>query len=291
MSLLIGEADQRYVTILRAPYPGYRVQIPNPQARQRPITKNFCGHKMPRDFYLAKAIAWRDTTYTQLYGALVPKIIFHKWPNNSSTGIPGVRRAAKVIKKTLKSGEVRCYHVPCVIVQVQSVEGLDDGPRRRVQSKVFSINKFGEAEALDRAIAWRNAVQAHVHEVNAFWDLSLDAPNGPGQALLETRPNQCNAEETCPDAASRPMPRSDSQSDAGTVNYDPAGMLDHVLRHLSLKSDRALARVLGMQPATLSRVRNQKIPVGAAMLLRLHDISALSIVHLKRLLAGHRLET
>ena len=255
------------------------------------MIKNFCGQKRPLDFYLAKAIAWRDATYTHLYGAVVPKIFFHKRQNNSNTGIPGVRRAIKVNKKTLKSGEVRVYCVPCVVVQVQSTQELEEGPRRRVQSKVFSINKFGEAGALDRAIAWRNAVQAHVHEANAIWDLSIDGPEGPAQTSLETTIDQCNAKETCPGTARRLMPGSVSESTTRTVNYDPAGMLDHVLRHLSLKSDCALAHALGMHPATVSRMRNKKVPVGAAILLRLHDISALSIANLKRLLAGHRLET
>jgi hypothetical protein len=66
--------------------------------------------------------------------------------------------------------------------------------------------------------------------------------------------------------------------------YDPNNLLDALTAHLSLKNDAALARALGVAPPVISKVRHRRLPVGASMLINMHEESKLSIRDLKKLL-------
>ena len=63
--------------------------------------------------------------------------------------------------------------------------------------------------------------------------------------------------------------------------YNPGLMLNAVLDRLSLKNDAALCRRLKIAPPVISKVRNYRLPVGAALLIRLHEISGLTIQDLR----------
>lgn len=72
------------------------------------------------------------------------------------------------------------------------------------------------------------------------------------------------------------------------VQYDPNHLLDLLLGKLQLKNDAALARVLEVAPPQISKVRHGKLPVGASLLIRMHEVSEISIRDLRDLMGDRR---
>jgi hypothetical protein len=72
------------------------------------------------------------------------------------------------------------------------------------------------------------------------------------------------------------------------LNYDPERLLDHLIGKLRLKNDAALSRALEVAPPVISKIRTGKLPVGASMLIRMHEVSELSIRDLRFLLGDRR---
>lgn len=65
---------------------------------------------------------------------------------------------------------------------------------------------------------------------------------------------------------------------------DPVNLLDSLIEKLNLKNDAALCRALEVAPPVISKIRNRRLPVGASILIRMHEVSNLSIRELKELL-------
>lgn len=59
--------------------------------------------------------------------------------------------------------------------------------------------------------------------------------------------------------------------------YDPNRLLDAVLSKLHLKNDAAMARALGVTPPVLSKVRHRRLPVGAGLILQIHETAMFSV--------------
>lgn len=72
------------------------------------------------------------------------------------------------------------------------------------------------------------------------------------------------------------------------LNYDPHNLLDALIEKLNLKNDAALSRALEVKPPVISKIRNRRLPVGASMLIRMHEVSALSIKDLRELMGDRR---
>lgn len=72
------------------------------------------------------------------------------------------------------------------------------------------------------------------------------------------------------------------------VHYDPNKLFDTLIKQLGLKNDAALARLLEVSPPVISKVRHRNLPVGATLLIRMHEISELSIKDLRSLMGDHR---
>jgi plasmid maintenance system antidote protein VapI len=70
--------------------------------------------------------------------------------------------------------------------------------------------------------------------------------------------------------------------------YDPNHLLDVMLDKLKLKNDAALSRMLEVAPPVISKIRHRRLPVGASMLIRLHEVSDLSVAELRELLGDRR---
>jgi hypothetical protein len=71
--------------------------------------------------------------------------------------------------------------------------------------------------------------------------------------------------------------------------YDPNHLLDHLIKTLGLKNDAALSRALEIAPPVISKIRHRRLPIGASLLIRMHEVSDLTIKEL-RLLMGDRRE-
>ncbi len=76
---------------------------------------------------------------------------------------------------------------------------------------------------------------------------------------------------------SPPKPSMSSIGLSDKLNEYPEQLLDAVIRKLSLKNDAALARTLGVAPPLISKIRCRRLPVGAAILVRMLEITQLHI--------------
>jgi hypothetical protein len=72
------------------------------------------------------------------------------------------------------------------------------------------------------------------------------------------------------------------------ATYDPDRLLDGLISMLKLKNDAALARALEVAPPVISKIRHRRLPVGASLLIRMYEISDLSIGELRALMGDRR---
>ena len=70
--------------------------------------------------------------------------------------------------------------------------------------------------------------------------------------------------------------------------YNPNGLLDCLVERLLLKNDAALSRLLNVAPPVISKIRHYRLPVGASILIRMHEVSGLSIRDLRYLMGDRR---
>lgn len=70
--------------------------------------------------------------------------------------------------------------------------------------------------------------------------------------------------------------------------YDPNRLLDALIQQLRLKNDAALSRALEVAPPVISKIRHRRLPVGASMLIRMHEVSGLTIRDLRYLMGDRR---
>lgn len=77
---------------------------------------------------------------------------------------------------------------------------------------------------------------------------------------------------------------------ASTSNhrYDPDQLLASLIGKLNLKNDAALSRALEVSPPVISKIRHRRLPVTASLLIRMHEVSALSIHELRQLMGDRR---
>lgn len=71
-------------------------------------------------------------------------------------------------------------------------------------------------------------------------------------------------------------------------SYDPNRLLDTLLEHMHLANDAALARALETTPPVISKVRHRRIPIGASLLIRIHEETGLNIKELRELMGDRR---
>jgi hypothetical protein len=82
---------------------------------------------------------------------------------------------------------------------------------------------------------------------------------------------------------------SEQHSDkAVQFQYDPNNLLESLIEKLNLKNDAALSRALEVAPPLISKIRHRRLPVGASLLIRMHEVSDLSIKDLRALMGDRR---
>ena len=69
------------------------------------------------------------------------------------------------------------------------------------------------------------------------------------------------------------------------IVYNPNYLLDELITKLELKNDAALARMLEVAPPVISKIRHHTLPIGATILIRMHEVSDFSIRELKDMLS------
>ena len=80
----------------------------------------------------------------------------------------------------------------------------------------------------------------------------------------------------------------DSSRLSDQLAYDPNNLLDTLIDKLHLKNDAALSRALELAPPVISKIRHRRLPVGASLLIRMHEVSDLSIRELRTLMGDRR---
>jgi hypothetical protein len=70
------------------------------------------------------------------------------------------------------------------------------------------------------------------------------------------------------------------------ADYNPDRLLDAIIARLKLKNDAALSRALEVAPPVISKIRHRTLPIGATILLRMHEVSDFSIRELKALMGS-----
>lgn len=68
--------------------------------------------------------------------------------------------------------------------------------------------------------------------------------------------------------------------------YNPNRVLDAIIEKLQLKNDAALSRALEVAPPVISKIRHNTLPIGATILIRMHEISDFSIRELREMMAA-----
>ncbi len=70
--------------------------------------------------------------------------------------------------------------------------------------------------------------------------------------------------------------------------YDPSHLLDTLRERMQLKNDAALSRLLEVAPPVISKIRHRALPVGASLLIRMHEVTKMSIRDLRALMGDRR---
>lgn len=78
--------------------------------------------------------------------------------------------------------------------------------------------------------------------------------------------------------------KTSAKSDQADTKYNPNYLLDFVIEKLKLKNDAALAKALGITPPVLSRIRHGKFPIGATILIAMHEETGMKVRELRRLM-------
>lgn len=73
-----------------------------------------------------------------------------------------------------------------------------------------------------------------------------------------------------------------------TEAYDPNGLIDALRLRLGAKNDASLARRLQVGREVISKIRHGRRRIGAGLLLRMHEITGLSVADLRDLLRTNR---
>lgn len=72
------------------------------------------------------------------------------------------------------------------------------------------------------------------------------------------------------------------------TTFDPNRLIDGLVKHMNLKNDAALCKVLEVAPPVISKIRHHVLRVGSSMLIRMHEESGLSIRELRDLMGDRR---
>ncbi|NGZ86927.1 bacteriophage CI repressor [Duganella aceris] len=72
------------------------------------------------------------------------------------------------------------------------------------------------------------------------------------------------------------------------TTYEPNGLLDSLKTILGLKNDAELSRALEVAPPMISKIRHRRLPISGALLIRIHEVSDLSVSDLQGMMGDRR---
>ena len=63
-------------------------------------------------------------------------------------------------------------------------------------------------------------------------------------------------------------------------------LIDHILSQYSVKNDAALAKLIGVHPPTISKMRHGRMPLTPAFILKVHETFDMPVKEIKRIAYG-----
>lgn len=87
------------------------------------------------------------------------------------------------------------------------------------------------------------------------------------------------------------MPQSKknmNELNAAEKQYNPNNLIDAVTAKLELKNDAAVARALKVETPIIENVRNKRLPLGGYLLMRLREVTGMSVTDLQDLMGDRR---
>lgn len=82
--------------------------------------------------------------------------------------------------------------------------------------------------------------------------------------------------------------QGDGADDPDLGSYDSNHLLDSILDELNLPNDAALAEALEVEEGVIGELREMRREVDAAILIRMHELTDISIVGLRNILGDRR---
>lgn len=70
--------------------------------------------------------------------------------------------------------------------------------------------------------------------------------------------------------------------------YNPNKLIDEVMARLKLKNDAGVARALKVERPIIEKVRNNRLPLGGYLLMRLRELTGMSTTDLQDLMGDRR---
>ena len=77
-------------------------------------------------------------------------------------------------------------------------------------------------------------------------------------------------------------------SPSSSQHYTPENLLSYLLEQLNLHSDVALSRALHISHQLIVQIRAHQLPVAGALLMRMQEVSQLTITELRQLMGDRR---
>lgn len=75
-------------------------------------------------------------------------------------------------------------------------------------------------------------------------------------------------------------------SKASTSQLGANAFLDKIAGLLKSKNDAALSRALEVAPPVISKIRHHTLPVGATLMIRIHELTDMPIREMRAILSG-----
>ncbi len=72
------------------------------------------------------------------------------------------------------------------------------------------------------------------------------------------------------------------------MTYNPDTLLDTLILNFGLKTDAELARKLNEPAPIISKIRHRRLPINARFIIKVHEVSGLSIKEIRGLMGDFR---
>lgn len=79
-----------------------------------------------------------------------------------------------------------------------------------------------------------------------------------------------------------------NKNNSELLSYNPNLLIDELIERLNLKNDASLARTLNVPREVISKIRHFRRPIGASLLISMHEASGMTIAELRHLMGDRR---